>query len=345
MLCKPSPPKTHHHRRSPGLTLVELTACVAVLGVAGTLALSVLDSAGESAKRQVCLNNLRTIGAATAEYASEDPGHHAVPLHRRYGVRSGVIVGSYQYGGKSGSAVQSDVALYNVEAGVGSFTRPLNRFLYHMDALVAPECRVVPPQKQVPPHCVPVDKSLNLTLYRCPSDTGFTGAPTRATLGPWIHFSRSGRTAYDYFGTSYPALVPHICEGGMGPMASFTVYLRSLEAVPNPGRTIHYLENCGFYGWTWGYMPPPYNAGTNFTVGGWHGEDWRFNMVMADGHGAYIRMKGQGRRGITESAEDVENVPGLPGGVAYWWRVISRGPGWQRDCLPGPAIPTGFNCP
>ena len=332
--------KARSGRRPRGFTLIELLVVVAIIAVLVAILLPSLSRAREQAKKGTCLANLRGISQASMTYATEDPRNMAVPMMTTRGVQSGTIIGSYQFGGKSGDAIQSDAALYNAEQGMGSWVRPLNRILYKNLTVYSQRGTGRPPAE-----VVAKDKRLDLKLFKCPSDKGYTGAPTRIQLGPWLHYKVARKTSYDYFGTSYTAMVQMICEGAQGPMSSNTVFMRPLDRVPNASRTVYYLEGCGRYGWAWGYMPAPYNSGTDFTIGGWHRRDWFYNFAFCDGHAEELKMKGQGKNGITDSEDDVEYIPGLPGGVSYWWRVISRGPGWQRDTLPSPAIDTGFNCP
>jgi len=337
------PGRVQRTRELPSLalgafTLIELLVVVAIIAVLVAVLLPSLARAREQAKKGTCLANLRAVAQASTTYASEDPRNNAIPIHSRRDIpgQNNPVIGAYQYGGKSGDADQSEVGLYNAEGGFGSWTRPLNRILYKNLTGYHVANKTVPVMER--------DKTLDLRLFRCPSDRGYTGAPRVIQMRGFRFYKHSRKSAYDYFGTSYTSMVQMICEGQSGPMSSNTVFMRPLDRVPSPSRTVYYLENAGRYAWSWGYMPAPYNSGTDFTIGGWHRRDWFYNFALCDGHAEELKMKGQGKYGITDSQDDVEYVPGLPGGVSYWWRVISRGPGWQRDTLPSPSIPTGFDC-
>jgi prepilin-type processing-associated H-X9-DG protein len=314
------------------MTLAEVVTCIVTLSMVGGVSLATLARVRGASQSEVCLNNLRQIAAASADYAADDPRENAIPVHHRFDSVGSTVIGDYQYGGKSGNVNSAAYYRFTIEGNFGSFTRPLNPYLYDVYALVPPECRDFSTLTQ---ECIDLDKSLDLAVYRCPSDTGKTG----------LHYSdwgASGRSGYDYFGASYNATVGMICDGSGGPMLSVTPFQRSRSGVPNPSRTMMYMDTCGRYAWAWGYGP--WSFGTGFTVGGWHGEDWRFNMAFVDGHAANVYMRGQGASGIIDSADDVEFIPGLPGGMANWWQVITRGEDWQLDCLPAPAIPTNKRC-
>lgn len=308
-------------------TLIELLVVVAIIAVLIAILIPSLQRAREQAKKGACLSNLRGISSASMMYAADDPRNQAIPIHFRTFSMGGTVVGDYQFGGKSGHVDQPANYIYTIEGGFGSFSRPLNRVVYKSmttyDRMFMDQGHILR------------DKELDLKLFKCPSDIGYTGLH----LG---HFKQSRRKSYDYFGTSYVSNLQMICEGSSGPRSSNTPFMRPLDRIPNPSRTIHYLEDNLRWGWAWGYGPWGY--GTNFKIGGWHKRDWYCTMAFTDGHAAYLDYKGSGKGGQVYSKNDVEYVAGLPGGMDVWWQVIIRGKGWSLDTLPSPAIATGQSC-
>lgn len=315
-----------------GVALVELVTVAAVLMIASGIVMATLARVRGATQNEVCLNNLRLIAAASADYSADDPRDNTLPVHPRYHQLGTTVVGDYQYGGKSGHVDQPAFYMYTIEGGFGTLTRPLNRYLYDVAAMVPPDCREY---WSITQECIDLDRALDLSIFQCPTDTGRTGLH-------YSHWRTSGRSGYDYFGTSYNSGQGMVCDGANGPMYSVTAFERSRSDIPNPSRTMLYMETCGRFAWAWGYGP--WGFGTDFTVGGWHGDDWRFNMAFVDGRAATVRMQGSGATGIVNSMNDVEYIPGLPGGMANWWQVINRGKDWQFECLPAPAIPTNKRC-
>lgn len=319
-------------RRSMAVTLTEVISSVVVSALLSGIVVAALGRLRGASQNDVCLNNLRRIAAASADYSADDPDDNAIPVHRRYLAMGNTVVSDYQYGGKSGNVDYAGDFIYTIEGNFGTYTRPLNPQLYDVNVLVAPECRDPGNLTQA---CIDADKALDLPVFRCPADTGKTG----------LHYTRwgqSGRTAYDYFGTSYNANVNMICSGYNGDMRSNAPFLRSRADVPDPARTILYIETNGRFAWAWGYGP--WAFGTTFTVHGWHGEDWRFNAAFVDGHAQTITMRGSADGGEVNGPADAEYVPGLPGGMSEYWQIITRGPDWQLDTLPRLPIDTNKRC-
>lgn len=79
----------HGHRRSKrGFTLIELLVVIAIIAVLIALLLPAVQQAREAARRSQCLNNLKQVGLAVANYESI---YQCIPLRTIYG----------SYGGKS----------------------------------------------------------------------------------------------------------------------------------------------------------------------------------------------------------------------------------------------------
>jgi prepilin-type N-terminal cleavage/methylation domain-containing protein len=320
---------TRRSRRPIGFTLIELLVVVAIIAVLISILLPSLQRAREQAKRGQSLSNLRGVSSASMMYAADDPRNNAVPVHFRFDSAGNTVIGDYQYGGKSGNVLQPAQYIYTVEGNYGSWTRPLNRVIY--------KNMTTYDYAALDQEMIDKDKSLDLKIYKAPSDKGRTGLH----YGHWRDSKRSG---YDYFGTSYNSGQGMICEGDNGPMFSNTPFQRPLDRIPSASRTMHYMETNGRYAWAWGYGPWSY--GTNFVVNGWYRDPWKFCLAFCDGHADYLKLKGSGINpsGLVQSKDDVEYIPGLPGGMENWWQVITRGKGWQFDCLPSPAIPTNKRC-
>jgi prepilin-type N-terminal cleavage/methylation domain-containing protein len=318
-------------RRPIGFTLIELLVVVAIIAVLISILLPSLQRAREQAKRGQSLSNLRGISSASMMYAADDPRNNAVPVHFKTETMGNQPIGDYQYGGKSGDVDQAAQYYLTVEGNFGSWTRPLNRVIY--------KNMTTYDYSSLSQDIIDQDKKLDLKIFKAPSDKG----RTRAHFGHWAS-ARNKNSAYNYFGTSYNSGQGMICDGESGPMYSNTPFQRPLDRIPSASRTMHYMETVGRYAWAWGYGP--WGWGTDFEIGGWYRDPFKYCLSFCDGHADYIKMKGSGINpsGVVQSKDDVEYIPGLPGGMDEWWQVIQRGKGWQLDCLPSPAVPTNKRC-
>ncbi|UCC29110.1 MAG: prepilin-type N-terminal cleavage/methylation domain-containing protein [Phycisphaerales bacterium] len=340
----------------PGFTLIELLVVLVIVGLlVGAVAPS-LEVARQRSKDAVCHTRLRSIGIASGVYAEWCPNGYGIPVHPLQFCQcpsepcdtpcyNPIFIGAYEWGGKSGVGRDDFLwgspgdplnSKYGTKAGFGPATRPMNEILYPggfrdawqgtwFDRIIATK-----------------DTKLELPAYRCPADDG---PPGGAHCPDWVEHAR--QSSYDHFGNSYAANTFMTASSSGGWMRSNSPYLRPLSRVPNPARTINFEENIGRWAWAcrreacdfmFGIDPGPTKA-----VRGWHGKNWTFNHVYADGHTGVGKMWIEG----TEDADGyathyrVELVyPDDPSLQQEHRCIIVRGDGWQKDTLPDEPIPT-----
>jgi prepilin-type N-terminal cleavage/methylation domain-containing protein len=353
----------HRHLHSPrlrheGFTLIELLVVVGIIALLVSILLPTLKKAREAAKRSTCLAQIKNIASSSRVYESEDPNGWGIPVHpAQYHQQqdSPIMIGAYEWGGKSGVGLRETLqegqefdpleSGYGTKNGFGPVTRPMNAILYKgnfVDHLVT--------QSE---EGMLEDTKLDLGLYQCPSDDG----PPRGGHCPsWVLFP-DPISSYDWFGNSYAANVFMIANSsGVSEMHSNSPYMRPTTRVPTPARTLYYEENIGRWAWAmkneWcDFLQPGPDPGPTKAIRGWHGQDWWYNRAFVDAHAEYHQLMFPETRdedGYYEHyrSEQLGSYPtdpnGTPGSWTYYRCIIVRGDGWQKDTLPAALVPTGL---
>ncbi len=312
----------------PAFTLLEASATLTALSLLSVCLLPATAQVSRSSKAGRCLANLMQIGYANSIYAAQDPAEMALPVHPAQFMQDPghpEHIGPYAWGGKSGvgepaSAGEPWTAKKGTMNGFGPARRPLNQIIY---GHTIPDYTDDPGDDHA--HWMG-DTELDLDVYRCPTDSGYTGIHSPAFRGERL-------TSYDHFGTSYGANMFMTSYVGGGPIRSNSPYLHRMSDIISPATTLAYQENNGRFAWaaepeSCDFIQP----GIPGTVRGWHGKDWTFNAGFIDGHAEAIFMRGYVSVPVFQDEWRQDNSR----------CIIIRGDGWQKDTLPTEQILTGL---
>ena len=331
------------NRRS-AMTVTEVVTTVGCVSLLIALVLPSMSEARRQGREVVCLRNLSRLGAASAIYANADPGEQPIPVHPLMGLIYRAN-GAYAWGGKAGKGepqggTEPVTSKWGTQAGRGPSTRGLNQIIY---GDVLPNYEDIPGQNQ---RNWERDSELNLDVFRCPADSGYTGHH-------FVAWKNSRLSSYDHYGNSYSANALWAgIPGGDCRLNSVSPFLRPASRVPNPATTLLFLENCGRFGWHASYEDPDDEDCISYSgslvsdgdspIRGWHSRPWMFQVAYVDGHAGIVKM--QGRQQPEPSLGRYPMWNGQSTDHDFWRCVIIRGPGWQLDALPAPPVRTNISC-
>lgn len=339
-------PRQLLERRPRGFTLIELLVVVSIIALLISILLPSLKKAREQAKIAVCTASLKGIATAGNTFASGNKNEMTFPKHRLWGKLPGAL-GTYEWGGKSGRGEPqqgrvAESSMWGTQMGRGPASRGLNEVIFKGGFT---DYWQDPGPNQV--NWIN-DMSMDVPIFKCPSDRGYTGHHFRA-------WQESRLSSYDHYGNSYAAGTSWIgVPGADCTLMSNSAYLKPISRVPNPANTIYFMENCGRHGYRMNYGGPEDGGcdslsgalGTDVetVIKGWHGRPWYFDVSFVDGHAAMVKMEGH--------QQPEPHLSSYPGCMAdeyaqcalHWRCVVLRGPGWQIDTLPAPSVDTGLPC-
>ena len=346
---------------APAFTLVESVVAGSVILFAIAVLAPSVRAARERDHVAACLANLRAIGQASLIYAGEDPNEMFIPVPNTDVLYD--ACGAVEWGGKAGIGQSPDPnnlarSIFGTDSYRGPAHRPLNPYLYPGGFV-----DYNPPNGRPNPGPDYInylnDTQLDLGIYRCPADTGYTGggflytASSRADRNERA-FRNEGLTAYDHYGTSYVANAFWIVCGLAGSqLRSQSVYLTPLSRVPSPSHTLAYQEVPSRFVWLWGSWEGSGCEWAQFggrcegqynTVPGWHGPDFHFNVTFADGHASMVEMQGCIRPppNLGLMNYPLHECSGQIDPYQCSRCVTIRGPEWIMDTLPTRGVLTPY---
>ena len=303
--------------RTNGFTLIELLVVVAIIALLISILLPSLQKAREQGKLTKCLANMRGIGQASLNYASEDSREHIVPIHQSntaeqrdvmrglgpWGLRT---ARPFSFGGKTPTTpfvitgTQSSTVMMDDDGFWGAKTRPLNKYAY--SGVFGPAM-----YKDLP-------------WFQCPSDKGYPNSP-------WVQdapLAANGISCYDMLGNSYRVNIAGLrWLNGAGNM-SVAAWGHRSSSLPNTSRLAMYSEPM-FYNFSRqsGAVNPDL-----LPVRGWHRKLMTDNVTYADGSARPTT--------VNELAEfDPQTLAKMGFTGNQGWRFfLRRGTTWQTDCYP-----------
>lgn len=314
-------------------TLIELLVVVAIIALLISILLPSLQSAREEGKKATCLANLRSLAQGFAGYSSEDRKEHAVPVHQQQvstllgegftGSGYWAVRGAenHAFGGRTPivpfPTEGSPITIMQDENGRWSArTRPLNRYIYGKTSS---------------------SDSLNMPLYRCPSDSGPPHSPfIRDVWSPTCN----GIPYYDFFGNSYrtnPSGVFYVAGQGKAGAVSSGSFGHRISTLQNTSRLTSIMEP-SFYSMVLqaaiDSLPP------ELLIRGWHKKVMLSNVGFVDGSARTARAMDLDR--FTVPICRAMGFDTLTFRPADWPAFLRRGQGWQMDCYPVPAAWTAI---
>ncbi len=346
-------------------TLIELLVVITIIALLVALLVPSLKKARQQAKTLQCLANLKGIATAGITYSNADPNEQAIPVHAGFGNVEGAD-NAYGWGGKSGrgepqQGTDPATSQWGTMYGRGPGSRPINPILFKGGF---PDYSASPGPNNVNWFN---DAALELPIFRCPSDRGYTGYHSPA-------WQQSRLSSYDHYGTSYsanalwfatfgPQWIDELHDQSDCEAVSIGPLLRPISRVPNPANTVYYMENAGRFAWVFhlserrfvytGCLSPredPWRCNDEH-IKGWHGRPFHFTTAFVDGHAGVAKMEGRQwpppelRKYplLTTNAIDARWLEGRR--LYHQWACATiRGPGWQLDCLPAAPVASGISC-
>ncbi len=329
---------SYHRRIGPtvrrAFTGTDAAGCVLVGLFLLTLFAVGAGGVREGNKQGRCLSNLGRIVYASTIHAAQDPGEMAIPTHPSFTEQNPHephYFGAYEWGGKSGRG-QTDHfgdkpgdpvnSRWGTRAGQGPARRPINRILYG-DSI--PDYTKNPGENNAN---WLADTQADLDVFRCPSDSGYSGIHSPA-------FRDEKLTAYDHFGTSYAANSFFVGVFGENIMNANGPFLHRLSDIVAPSTTIGYQENNGRFAWAAAEDSCDFISGIAGTVRSWHGKDWTFNTAFIDGHADTMYMRGYVNATLSYYPPFTEGDRSSQDERAQSYRcIVIRGERWRKDTLP-----------
>ncbi|MFQ5806978.1 MAG: type II secretion system protein [Phycisphaerae bacterium] len=308
-------------------TLIELLVVVAIIALLISILLPTLKRAKDQAKKAVCLSQLRDIGTASHEYATEDDHNRIMPISaimvRAHGYWYKRCVMWYSWGGRGATdpfrTEGADLIINETNARpyYGTRRRPLTVYLY-------PDIEAGVPDPSDPQSYLPS----NAPVFECPADVGYPDVPEGVMDD--APEENAGNRMFDTVGSSYRGSLANFGSPGGAKAFSIGIWGQRLDRLTNTSELL------------WGGDPLFYGfIGTDSGGGwpevkkqGWHGEIMVSNELFADAHAAPTQAVSDDDLTWKPSGADIE-IWGIDPALAD---NMHRGPGWQIYSYPTPGV-------